>query len=30
MNKLLILLLLPIVTFAQKEVDVHIKTDSYP
>jgi len=30
MKKILILLLLPIITFAQKEVVVHIKTDSYP
>ena len=30
MKKLLLLLLLPIITFAQKEVIIHIKTDSYP
>ena len=30
MKKILILLLLPIITFAQKEVVIHIKTDSYP
>ena len=30
MKNILILLLLPILTFAQKEVVVHIKTDSYP
>ena len=30
MKKILILLLLPILTFAQKEVVVHIKTDGYP
>jgi len=30
MKKLLLLLLLPIITFAQKEVVIHIKTDSYP
>ena len=30
MKKILILLLLPILTFAQKEVVVHIKTDAYP
>ena len=30
MKKILILLLLPILTFAQKEVVVHIKTDNYP
>ena len=30
MKNLLILLLLPIITFAQKEVVVHIKTDNYP
>ena len=30
MKKLLLLLLLPIITFAQKEVVVHIKTDTYP
>jgi len=30
MKKILILLLLPIITFAQKEVVVHIKTDNYP
>ena len=30
MKKILILLLLPIITFAQKEVVVMVKTDSYP
>ena len=30
MKKILILLLLPIITFAQKEVVIHIKTDSWP
>tara|TARA_R100000805_G_C3622899_1_gene128318 strand:+ start:551 stop:3301 length:2751 start_codon:yes stop_codon:yes gene_type:complete len=30
MKKLLILLLLPIITFAQKEVVIHVKTDNYP
>ena len=30
MKKILLLLLLPIITFAQKEVVIHIKTDSYP
>ena len=30
MKKILLLLLLPIITFAQKEVVVHIKTDNYP
>ena len=30
MKKLLLLLLLPIITFAQKEVVIHIKTDTYP
>ena len=30
MKKIIILLLLPIITFAQKEVVIHIKTDSYP
>ena len=30
MKKILILLLLPIITFAQKEVVVHVKTDDYP
>jgi hypothetical protein len=30
MKKILILLLLPIIAFAQKEVVIHIKTDSYP
>ena len=30
MKKILILLLLPILTFAQKEVVIHIKTDGYP
>ncbi len=30
MKKILILLLLPILTFAQKEVVVHVKTDNYP
>ena len=30
MKKILILLLLPIITFAQKEVVIHIKTDGYP
>ena len=30
MKKLLLLLLLPIVTFAQKEVIIHITTDNYP
>ena len=30
MKKILLLLLLPIITFAQKEVIIHIKTDSYP
>ena len=30
MKKLLLLLLLPVITFAQKEVVIHIKTDSYP
>ena len=30
MKKILLLLLLPIITFAQKEVIIHIKTDTYP
>ena len=30
MKRILLLLLLPIITFAQKEVVIHIKTDSYP
>ena len=30
MKKILLLLLLPIITFAQKEVVIHIKTDNYP
>jgi hypothetical protein len=30
MKKILLLLLLPIITFAQKEVIVHINTDQYP
>jgi len=30
MKKILLLLLLPIVTFAQKEVIIHITTDNYP
>ena len=30
MKKILLLLLLPLITFAQKEVIIHIKTDSYP
>jgi len=30
MKKLLLLLLLPIITFAQKEVVIHITTDNYP
>ena len=30
MKKILLLLLLPIITFGQKEVVIHIKTDSYP
>ena len=30
MKKILLLLLLPIITFAQKEVVIHIKTDTYP
>ena len=30
MKKILLLLLLPILTFAQKEVIIHIKTDNYP
>ena len=30
MKKVLFILLLPIITFAQKEVVVHIKTDGYP
>ena len=30
MKKILLLLLLPIITLAQKEVVIHIKTDSYP
>ena len=30
MKKLLLLLLLPIMTFAQKEVIIHITTDNYP
>ena len=30
MKKIFILLLLPIITFAQKEVVIHIKTDNYP
>ena len=30
MKKILFILLLPIITFAQKEVVVHIKTDTYP
>ena len=30
MKKILLILLLPIITFAQKEVVIHIKTDNYP
>ena len=30
MKKILILLLLPILTFAQKEVVIMVKTDTYP
>ena len=30
MKKILLLLLLPIITLAQKEVVIHIKTDGYP
>ena len=30
MKKILLLLLLPIITFGQKEVIVHMNTDSYP
>ena len=30
MKKILFILLLPVITFAQKEVVVHIKTDGYP
>jgi len=30
MKKILLLLLLPLITFAQKEVVIHIKTDTYP
>ena len=30
MKKTLLLLLLPIITFAQKEVIIHVKTDYYP
>ena len=30
MKKILLLLLLPIITFAQKEVIIHINTDAYP
>ena len=30
MKKIIILLLLPIITFAQKEVVIHVKTDNYP
>jgi len=30
MKRILLLLLLPIITFAQKEVVIHIKTDNYP
>ena len=30
MKKILLLLLLPIITFAQKEVIIHVKTDYYP
>ena len=30
MKKILLLLLLPIITFAQKEVVIHIQTDNYP
>ena len=30
MKKILILLLLPIITFAQKEVIIHLTTDNYP
>ena len=30
MKKILFILLLPILTFAQKEVVIHIKTDNYP
>ena len=30
MKKILLILLLPILTFAQKEVVIHIKTDNYP
>ena len=30
MKKILLLLLLPIITFAQKEVIIHITTDNYP
>ena len=30
MKRVLLLLLLPVITFAQKEVIVHINTDQYP
>ena len=30
MKKILLLLLLPLMTFAQKEVVIHITTDNYP
>ena len=30
MNKILLLLLLPLITFGQKEVVIHITTDTYP
>ena len=30
MKKILLLLLLPVITFAQKEVVIHVQTDSYP
>ena len=30
MKKILLLLLLPLITFAQKEVVIHITTDAYP
>ena len=30
MKKILFILLLPVITFAQKEVVIHINTDGYP
>ena len=30
MKKLLLILLFPIIAFGQKEVVIHVKTDSYP